>query len=443
MPNEIFPCPFCGRRMGVGVDSLGKKVRCPHCKQVVLAPAPKLPAPPPVPVVPPPVPDDPASDEVSVYTFPKREAHDSILGNPEEDDGGDEVFSSSPAIRVPVVDAPEREPPAPPVPVPIPVAPVVVPVVVTEVPATVANPWAAMEEIGSLPTVQPIPVEVDELPKEPRRERKSHRERARAAPAGAGGAMLFKIGFFVLLPYALLMTGLAVYGLFFKTAKVETGHPLSTIPDNFGEFPPAERRKVGKLGVPLDGPLPPELKVALGEKLQVGAVEVEPVRVEVRPLKIVTTAKTGDERVERVTRPAVVLQLKVRNISDDLTIHPMDPAFTRLARPGDQPATGLIVGNQAFWGGAIGWPPANSRIGREYEEGQEADAAPLRPGESREYVVFSDTNPKVVKAVQEAREGLLWRVQIRRGFVTYLGKDVPVTAVFGVEFRSADVKEGE
>src|SRR4051794_27653638 len=58
-PTVTFPCPFCGRRMGVPAELLGKQVRCPHCKQVVLAPTSVGPAQapgaaPPAPVQPPP-----------------------------------------------------------------------------------------------------------------------------------------------------------------------------------------------------------------------------------------------------------------------------------------------------------------------------------------------------------------------------------------------------
>ena len=43
----------------------------------------------------------------------------------------------------------------------------------------------------------------------------------------------------------------------------------------------------------------------------------------------------------------------------------------------------------------------------------------------------------------DPRVTLLWRVQVRRGRIDFDGKDVPVTAIIGVEFRAADVKEAE
>src|SRR2546429_89822 len=59
MSTHTFPCPFCGRRMGVGPELLGKAVRCPHCKQTVHAPT-TNPTPPPPPPPPPPLPPPPS-----------------------------------------------------------------------------------------------------------------------------------------------------------------------------------------------------------------------------------------------------------------------------------------------------------------------------------------------------------------------------------------------
>src|SRR5262245_17995092 len=149
-PPVTFPCPFCGRRMGVPAELLGKQVRCPHCKQVVLAPvsagpapaAPPPPAasppppppphppphpPPPAPVVlapppapapapvhapapapapvvvaPPPPPPPPPEPEFPAFHFSQRkEGADSILSEPDESD--DEVFGSQAGSRLPTI----------------------------------------------------------------------------------------------------------------------------------------------------------------------------------------------------------------------------------------------------------------------------------------------------------------------------------------------------
>ena len=530
--------------MGVGSEYLGRKVRCPNpnCKQVVLAPeagtaaAPAAPPPPkPAAKSPPPSPADAGLPKLNL---PAKDEAESIFGN--ENDDGDEVFSSTPGNRLPTLPpieppaeapqppaaddpfgfmsespppqpkpkaappkpvenaAPPPEPrppkavkpkpapkpapppaydnpfddletaapgdvplvpptadlndvfagfeappaPAPPPPpktkpvavaVPPPAAAVVV-IPLPPEPAPAADPFGGIA--AAVPVVKPVAeARVEEPP--PVRERKPARDRA----AAGGSGSRFKIACFILIPYALLMTGLAVYGLFIKTPKVDTGHPLSTIPDNFGEFPPAERKKFSQLGFPVDGALPPELKVALGEKIPVGQIEVEPVKVEARKLRVTREGKGKGNRAEVPLGEALVLTLKVRNTSDDLTIYPLDPAFNRKVQAGakGQCATGLVVGKQTFWGGAIAWP-FGERVAREYEEAQANDATPLKPGESREYVVFTDAKKDVVKAALDAPGELKWRVQVRRGLIPYLGKDVPVTAIVEVGFNPSDVK---
>jgi hypothetical protein len=173
--------------------------------------------------------------------------------------------------------------------------------------------------------------------------------------------------------------------------------------------------------------------------MEIGDLEIEPAKVEVRPLALfVKSAARATLESPRPT-PALVLTLRIRNRSSDLWIHPMDPAFTRRARGNDRPATGLEVGGQKFWGGAIDWPPTNQQFERVYERAQEADAVPLGPGEIRDYVVFTDTDAAVLSAVESASTPLLWRIQVRRGLIEYRGKEIPVTAVIGVEFQRNDV----
>src|SRR5205823_1660105 len=120
--------------------------------------------------------------------------------------------------------------------------------------------------------------------------------------------------------YALIMTLLAVYGLFFKSGeKLDPGHPLSTIPDNFGEFPATERKKVSQFKN-LDGELPANLKAALGGKIEVGQLEITPMQVEKRRLEIVTEGKATERLTRTSSQAALVLQLRVKNTSLDTQI---------------------------------------------------------------------------------------------------------------------------
>jgi hypothetical protein len=70
MSPTTFPCPFCSKKMGVGPELLGRKVRCPNCKEVLVAPAPAPAEPPPVSAVPPPPPIAPPPPPIS-STLPR------------------------------------------------------------------------------------------------------------------------------------------------------------------------------------------------------------------------------------------------------------------------------------------------------------------------------------------------------------------------------------
>jgi hypothetical protein len=236
------------------------------------------------------------------------------------------------------------------------------------------------------------------------------------------------------------MTLLAIYGLFIKSDKLDPGHPLSTIPDNFGEFPATERKKVSQLKN-LDMDVPANQRVQLGSTITVGQLEITPVDVVQRRLRIVREAKGSEEATTTTSsHPALVLQLRVKNSSPDSQIYPLDPAFTRRAPKTDEkPLTRLVVGSRSY-AGAITWP-FSERLKREYEEKQKDDVDPLKPGETRDYVVFSEGNDaSPARAAKASKEPLQWRVQVRRGLIEFKGKDVPVTAVIGVDFKSSDIK---
>jgi hypothetical protein len=239
--------------------------------------------------------------------------------------------------------------------------------------------------------------------------------------------------------YGLLATLAAVYGLFLRSAdKLPADHPLSTIPDTFGEFDPPSRKKVSQYRFPVDGELPAQLKTGLGGKIEVGQLVIEPVQVAARPLRVITEAAAGKQEAELPR--ALVLRLRVTNTSPELAIFPMDPAFSRKATRDDRhPATRLVVGRRTFYGGAIEWP-VSPGVSRKYDQQQADDATPLGPGQSREYVVFTDVDQGILDSVRIAREPLLWRVQVRRGLIEFRQREVPVTAIVGVEFSREQIE---
>jgi hypothetical protein len=246
----------------------------------------------------------------------------------------------------------------------------------------------------------------------------------------------WKVAVFALAAYAVVMTALAVYGLVFKAAELPPDHPLSIIPDDFGEFPATSRKRVTAARVPLDGALPDDQIARMGGKIEIGQLIIEPVKIEKR--KLILVRESDEERVTVPKSDGFVLQLRVTNSSKDLTIFPLDPAFDRSATGIDAPATRLMVGSESFAGGPIPWP-FGKRITREYEQSQEAENKPLAPGETRDYFVCSADDPRLMITVKHTRLPLLWRVQVRRGLIEYRGKDIPVTAIIGVEFEPSDV----
>lgn len=534
--------------MGVSADFLGKQVRCPHCRQVVLAPnaasAPATPvapppAPPPVTVAPPPPPPPRPAPPVSTepdlpqFNFPAaREGVDSILGDPNESE--DDVFGTQPGTRLldnpfgapeppqpapaPAAPAPSRvappldleatttpenpfgalqteptgiprsslppqpktteltnpfpdlepvslpgtftspaisppvpppappraAPPPPPRPAPVP-APQPVAYPAPAAAGAPSNPFAGIDEsvVVAPPPAQPAAEKTEAVP-EPRRAKKSDpgesqiarapRSRTPQKPATGGGNSVL---LYVALGWAVLATLLAVYGLVFRYGtRIDPGHPLSTVPDTYGEFGPAQRKNPATGRLNGDQDLPKDQRAQLGQTLKVGQLEVTPKEIVRRRLRIVTDRGAG-EQPPQPGGTALVMKLEVTNKSGG-PLYPMDPAFLRTSDPKNQPLTRLVVGQQTWYGGANPWPFVNP-IKMRREQQQKNDYEPLGANESREYVVFTDSKPDLLKAVSAAKDTMQWRVQVRSGALDIDGKAYPITSVFAVDFRSADI----
>lgn len=77
-----FPCSRCGRRMGVGLELAGRRVRCPLCREVVTAPT------------------APVGSEPRPPSSRGPEGVESIFADPEESE--DSVIGGSPTYRKPI-----------------------------------------------------------------------------------------------------------------------------------------------------------------------------------------------------------------------------------------------------------------------------------------------------------------------------------------------------
>jgi hypothetical protein len=313
-------------------------------------------------------------------------------------------------------------------------------------PSTAATPAPADDpgpfrfgNAGDVPTppmpislIVPVPVESGES----------------SAPSAMGSAVrstpprpkgVSPLAFFVLAAYAALATCVALYGLFFRSAGLPPTHPLAAIPDTFGEYEPASRKKIA-LRTPLTGPLPEDLIVPLGGTLTIGQLCIEPLRVEERPLLLIT--EVDQKKREEATRPALVLHLKLSNTSSDLVFHPVDPALMRKASQQeliDQfNGTRLEVGPATFVGGPLEWP---FRPGvRRYEAAQHHHDQPLQPGESREFVICSPDHPDLRRALRNAPADILWRVHLRTGLLTFQEREIPITSVIGVRIPTKAIQ---
>jgi hypothetical protein len=241
----------------------------------------------------------------------------------------------------------------------------------------------------------------------------------------------------VLLVYAILATVAALAGWF---QGLPGEHPLSIIPDTFGEYGPAQRKKVS-LRIDPDAELPAQLRVTLGNSVRIGDLEVAPKSIAEQKVAQLTEIVGASKPVRQtLPKPLLVLRAKLTNHSPDVSLNPVDPALNRKAVWGEPAVAGLYFADHSrVLGGPIAWPFGNG-IRRIYLEGQEADDKPLEPGESREVLIAAAANPELVLIVREAKNPILWKLHLRRGRIQYGLRDRAVTTLVGVEFRAEQVQ---
>lgn len=456
MQTVNFNCPHCGNLMAVGSNLLGRNVRCPHCKQVVRAPAASgeaAIAAAAAPVMTPPPPSPPAP----IYIPKPQEAAESIFGDapPDED-----LFGTV---------APKPSFPAPPPP-PEPYRPALQETVTV---GPVAEERQSFEIDVSPPEHQPLP-EIEPLPemdarptprmrpsrtedapeveRAPATERDQPPYRSKQEPKEGGGST----GAFawILLGYGAIVTILAVFFAYHYFSGGSSKHPFEEIPDVYGQYDKANRKSTSFKGLPnARAEVPPHLRVKLGGELTIGDLWVSPQAVERKVLAIKSKKDDEQEDTLNTAKETLVLRMKVRNLSTDTSFHPNDPAFNRGVAKNDgmMPYTALQVRNE-FHYGAIPWPETAGARERYVEGlGQTRDAAPLGPGQEGE--VFVCVSPPSLRTdisdfgktlkLLEPGEKCLWRVQLRRGLVKFKANDQDVemscTAVIGVEFNGRDI----
>src|SRR5205823_3138597 len=178
-----------------------------------------------------------------------------------------------------------------------------------------------------------------------------------------------------------------------------------------------EKKARGGERIKHDARLPAKLRTPLGKPIQVGDVEVT-------PLKVVQA--NGD----------LAIHLTLRNRSADTSFNPLPDAFADLRTFGaNKPYTFIEAGPDDYlFGGSVTYRGGKNL----FQSGK------LAPGEETTATLTTDVGARtnVARILRANRSSLLWRIQVRRGLVTVNGAPISATAVIGVEFpRSAIEKE--
>ncbi|MDW8264312.1 MAG: hypothetical protein RMJ52_03165 [Gemmataceae bacterium] len=252
----------------------------------------------------------------------------------------------------------------------------------------------------------------------------------------------------ILVPYSIFSTGVAIYS-YYRLQQVP--HPLEMVPDIISDFRDTTQRGKPQSRVidrvPPLTPLPDKLKVALGQTLRIGDLEITPEKVEQR--RVVFHYRNRPFKPEPADEDSIVLHVRLKNVSEDVRFRPTDPAFeghwTEGMSRNSRPYMFMEVGDKRFYGGPFPWSPTNRRVikGDEpeklYVDGQEDHERILAPGEEMRTVFATDPKDHVPEYIEGFKGNITWRLQLRRGFVRYKDRDIPTTAVIGVVFNPKDI----
>jgi hypothetical protein len=461
MPAITFQCGNCKNLMAVEDHLLGQQVRCPHCQQVVVVPE-STPSTPPSSEPTPATVSGPAAfssfpvdfpagspgiaphHEEDIFT-PPTHASDDLFGGvglqpavvippepPAEHKQGDEAGPAERFEVQPAQTITTTHPSAPDIPSMAQTEGTPPPPDGTEPFASPSNAWP--EATPSTATDLPVETPGDVLTRQVARRAKSE--------------SLFTTYLIIfLIPYAIFVTGVAAYFyLRMLDMQQRAPHPLEYLRDT-GENPPAKRGSSMIESVSPDTNLPSRLQVALGQSLTIGDLQIQPLKVERRRLTI--CSENRQVRPQETAQDALVLTLRLHNLSDDVLFTPTDPVFDRQWKEeygSSRPYTLLEMNGKKFFGGPIAWRPRSNRGAfraddpREYVKGQESDNQALKPGADRTCIFCTDPgNREILQTLQGSKGPLVWRLHLRRGLVDVGDREVSATAVIGVVFDKKDI----
>jgi hypothetical protein len=370
-------CGGCGQMMAISPEHLGAQVQCPHCQAIVQTP--------------------PAGAGLGAAPPPAFNLgeHESIFGQPEPTD---DLFGEGPAPRI--------EMPRDVTPPPAPNAPTVT---MEPGPEHVSAGPPPFEQ-GGRPAGN---VSAGPPPFMEQAASSQDQELAPFVPRKIDDRSMFvPIVLIFLVPYAIFTTAFIGY-LLYSWPKED--NPLKTLPDPAGKGGP-------RLQVKHDLPLDQDMKTTLGRPIRVGAVEVTPLQVK--------HTSYGD----------LVLVFSAKNVSPDLVFNPISDDYLKysaksLDRGGPYTFLERVSKEKLrIYGGNLEWFKGAPGHEKTFD-------GEIGPGEEATIHLVSDVKyrNREVASFLNAAEKLVWRVQVRRGFVPVDGKQISATTVIGVEFTARDI----
>lgn len=415
-----FKCVSCTKLMGITEDFLGKQMRCPHCQTIQMLPminAAGNPEAPPAPVQT----VEPDTDIMNFkYQSPENPAPEElpreILSFPTSDKFQETSTEEYAAVSTPVEVKDSNEVP-------------------TEIFTPETN--GASESAAAAPW--------DDAPS-------ITGEAARKRPV-ASKSMAMPIIFFSLLSYSVMATAILILVLVrMKTAGPL--HPLEYIPDVDGDNPGVKRTKIrfNHDKERTQEVVPAHLRTKIGVAIRVGELEVTPLAVEKVTVSVLVS---GFSKSEPCKGDSLVLRLKLKNVSKDQTFSPLDYYFNRKWKEKSRnsyppPFTLVQFGTEkpekSFFGGPANWLPLalagskKSQSPRETVEDENLDKT-LEPGDEMTAFLCTDGDDSSAQEILNHQGPMLWRLQVRRGLVPVGAKEIPATAVIGVEFGAIEVKQ--
>jgi hypothetical protein len=407
MQTVTFQCGHCRNLMAVGIENLGRQVRCPHCQQVVLAPSQPATAPAPAPA--------PAPDPAPVFT-PRSDHEDIFSAEPEDALFGHEDVPQMelPPQPSPMVNGAEAAPPEP-VPEPAPQQQFPSLAELQAAAQQESNPYAppepapepaaapqhfpslsellasAPQETTAAAPPEPAPADPEAtLPlgsgeavpswmaesSEPASQvttvttETAPVEEVAAAPMPRrvrreGNRWFIPLVFLPLVLYAIGATIFVAWALVrFQEAQNEMRDPFEELPDDGddnGVKKGAKRVTLNYRPEDITRPIPAARRVKLGNTLRVGSVEVTPLRV---TRERVAVYVRGFKKATECMRDSLVLHMRLKNVSTDERFAPLDTFFDRQGsvQPWSLPLTHLEVAGHRFSGPAR-WVSARNTSG--------------------------------------------------------------------------------